>query len=426
MSKNEQNNSINDKNEAAPPLIKAKKHIKYKIVHGSFKKAKTEFKLLKRAKDPEDKNETKEEKKIENITSRPSNDSWSIFSPNFATNPNKQEKTATVNNSFATNITVNNEENLQKDMISKSLLDFAPNDDDKISKLEKEINGLKETNQNILNLIMEKEKENKVLINEIDKYKIESIDKLSNYLNFIEELGKKFKFTNDDEEEINLDIKNNLNETNELNIELNKNNQLKKILAKKNDEFNEINNAIKKLIFEDNSPLLNESNNDNTPNNSNNANNINNINNIDDQKQNTNNLSNSNKEEDNEIIKLRKDYNKLKEDYDKLLEKYKQEEKKNKGKNRIKFIYKDLPLNIKQKYEKDIQGLIVEGEEIKKKYGKEIDETNMTIGSIKVQFLNKQFEKETNLLNNKKKIKNLIKQCKSLGIKLNNDILNIK
>ena len=45
---------------------------------------------------------------------------------------------------------------------------------------------------------------------------------------------------NDDEEVINLDIKNNLNETNELNIELNKNNQLKKILAKKNDEFNEI------------------------------------------------------------------------------------------------------------------------------------------------------------------------------------------
>ena len=425
MSKNEQNNSINDKNEAAPPLIKPKKHIKYKIVHGSFKKAKTEFKLLKKAKEPEDKNEIKEDKKIENITSRPSIDSWSIFSPNFATNPNKQEKTVTGNNSSATNNTINNEENFQKDMISKSLIDFAPNDDDKISKLEKEINGLKETNQNIFNLIMEKEKENKVLINEIDKYKIESIDKLSNYLNFIEELGKKFKFTNDDEEEINLDIKNNLNETNELNIELNKNNQLKKILAKKNDEFNEINNAIKKLIFEDNSPLLNETNNDNT---TNNTNNINNINNIDEQKpnSNTNNLGNSNKEEDNEIIKVRNDYNQLKEDYNKLLEKYRQEEKKNKGKNRIKFIYKDLPLIIKQKYEKDIQGLIVEGEEIKKKYGKEIDETNMTIGSIKVQFLNKQFEKETNLLNNKKKIKNLIKQCKSLGIKLNNEILNIK
>ena len=425
MSKNEQNNSINDKNEAAPPLIKAKKHIKYKIVHGSFKKAKTEFKLLKKAKEPEDKNEIKEDKKIENITSRPSIDSWSIFSPNFATNPNKQEKTVTGNNSSATNNTINNEDNFQKDLISKSLIDFAPNDDDKISKLEKEINGLKETNQNIFNLIMEKEKENKVLINEIDKYKIESIDKLSNYLNFIEELGKKFKFTNDDEEEINLDIKNNLNETNELNIELNKNNQLKKILAKKNDEFNEINNAIKKLIFEDNSPLLNETNNDNT---TNNTNNINNINNIDEQKSNsnTNNLGNSNKEEDNEIIKVRNDYNQLKEDYHKLLEKYRQEEKKNKGKNRIKFIYKDLPLIIKQKYEKDIQGLIVEGEEIKKKYGKEIDETNMTIGSIKVQFLNKQFEKETNLLNNKKKIKNLIKQCKSLGIKLNNEILNIK
>ena len=425
MSKNEQNNSINDKNEAAPPLIKAKKHIKYKIVHGSFKKAKTEFKLLKKAKEPQDKNEIKEDKKIENITSRPSIDSWSIFSPNFATNPNKQEKTVTGNNSSATNNTINNEENFQKDLISKSLIDFAPNDDDKISKLEKEINGLKETNQNIFNLIMEKEKENKVLINEIDKYKIESIDKLSNYLNFIEELGKKFKFTNDDEEEINLDIKNNLNETNELHIELNKNNQLKKILAKKNDEFNEINNAIKKLIFEDNSPLLNETNNDNT---TNNTNNINNINNIDEQKpnSNTNNLGNSNKEEDNEIIKVRNDYNQLKEDYHKLLEKYRQEEKKNKGKNRIKFIYKDLPLIIKQKYEKDIQGLIVEGEEIKKKYGKEIDETNMTIGSIKVQFLNKQFEKETNLLKNKKKIKNLIKQCKSLGIKLNNEILNIK
>ena len=410
MSKNEQNNSINDKNEAAPPLIKAKKHIKYKIVHGSFKKAKTEFKLLKKAKEPEDKNEIKEDKKIENITSRPSIDSWSIFSPNFATNPNKQEKTVTGNNSSATNNTINNEENFQKDLISKSLIDFAPNDDDKISKLEKEINGLKETNQNIFNLIMEKEKENKVLINEIDKYKIESIDKLSNYLNFIEELGKKFKFTNDDEEEINLDIKNNLNETNELNIELNKNNQLKKILAKKNDEFNEINNAIKKLIFEDNSPLLNETNNDNT---TNNTNNINNINNIDEQNANTNtntntnNLNNSNKGDENEIIKLKNDYNKLKEDYNKLLVKYKQEEKKNKGKNRIKFVYKDLPQNIKQKYEKDIQGLIVEGEEIKKKYGKEIDEKNMIIGSLKVEFLNKQFEKETKILNNKKKIKNL-------------------
>ena len=419
MSKNEQNNSINDKNEAAPPLIKSKKHIKYKIVHGSFKKARTEFKLLKTVKEPEDKNVIKEYKNKEILTSRPSNDSWSIFSPNFATNPNTYRQEKVINNSITTNNTINNEENLQKDIISKSLFDFSPNEDDKIEKLEKEINGLKETNQNILNLIMEKEKENKVLINEIDKYKMESIDKLSNYLNFIEELGKKFKFTNDDEE-INLDIKNNSNETDELNIELNKNNQLKKILAKKNDEFNEINNAIKKLIFEDNSPLLNE------PDNNNNINNINNINNNDEQKPNSNNLNNSNKEEDNEIIKLKNDYNKLKEDYNKLLEKYKQEEKKNKGKNRIKFIYKDLPQNIKQKYEKDIQGLIVEGEQIKKKYGKEIDETNMTIGSTKVAFLNKQFEKETKLLNNKKKIKNLIKQCKSLGITLNNEILNIK
>lgn len=426
MSKNEPNNSINDKNEAAPPLIKSKKHIKYKIVHNSLKKAKTEFKLLKTVKDSGNKNDIKEEKKpeknVENITSRPSNDSWSIFSPNFTTNTNKQEKI--LNNSFATNNTITNEENLQMDMISKSLYDFSPNDDDKISKLEKEINTLKEANQNIFNLIMEKEKENKVLINDIDKYKIETIDKLSNYLNFIEELGKKFKFTNDDEEEINLDIKNNMNETNELNIELSKNNQLKKMLAKKNDEFNEINNAIKKLIFEDNSPLLKESNNNNI-NNNNNSNN-NEINNIDEQKPNANNLNNSNNGEDNEIIKLRNDYNKLKEDYNKLLGKYKQEEKKNKGKNRIKFIYKDLPQNIKQKYEKDIQGLIIEGEEIKKKYGKEIDETNMTIGSLKVEFLNKQFEKETKLLNNKKKIKNLIKQCKSLGIKLNNEILSIK
>ena len=422
MSKNEQNNSINDKNEAAPPLIKSKKHIKYKIVHGSFKKARTEFKLLKTVKEPEDKNVIKEYKNKEILTSRPSNDSWSIFSPNFATNANTYRQEKVINNSITTNNTINNEENLQKDIISKSLFDFSPNEDDKIEKLEKEINGLKETNQNILNLIMEKEKENKVLINEIDKYKMESIDKLSNYLNFIEELGKKFKFTNDDEE-INLDIKNNSNETDELNIELNKNNQLKKILAKKNDEFNEINNAIKKLIFEDHSPLLNEPDNNN---NNNNINNINNINNNDEQKPNSNNLNNSNKEEDNEIIKLKNDYNKLKEDYNKLLEKYKQEEKKNKGKNRIKFIYKDLPQNIKQKYEKDIQGLIVEGEQIKKKYGKEIDETNMTIGSTKVAFLNKQFEKETKLLNNKKKIKNLIKQCKSLGITLNNEILNIK
>ena len=50
----------------------------------------------------------------------------------------------------------------------------------------------------------------------------------------------------------------------------------------------------------------------------------------------------------------------------------------------------------------------------------------MTIGSLKVEFLNKQFEKETKLLKKKKKIKTLIKQCKSLCIKLNNEILNIK
>ena len=36
---------------------------------------------------------------------------------------------------------------------------------DKLLKLEKEVNGLKETNQNLLNLIMEKEKENRILSN---------------------------------------------------------------------------------------------------------------------------------------------------------------------------------------------------------------------------------------------------------------------
>ena len=295
------------------------------------------------------------------------------------------------------------------------MINKSHQDDDKIIKLEKEINGLKETNQNILNLIMEKEKENRSLINIIDNYRAESIEKLSNYLNYIEDLGKKFKFSNDDEDEkINIDANNNIQEgIDETNIELVKNKQLKKILNKKNEEFNDINNAIEKFIFNDESPLINKSKI---------YTNNNKINNLIEEKE----KENENKEE-NEIINFKNEYNKLNKEYNDLVKKYnKNEQKNNKSKNRIKFVYKDIPHNTKQKYESKIKELIEENQKIKNTYNKEIENLNIQIGSLKVEFLNKQFEKETYLLNLKKKIKSLIKQCKEAGIKLNNEILNIK
>ena len=396
--------SIHSKDPAPP--IRPKKHIKYKIIHGPFKKNKTlvpQNKLL-------NKNSKQKETKIfGEFTPLSSNDDWSIFSPNFI-NSSKEDKLIQKSANINANSSINREKFMSK--LSKSVLNVShsDNDNEKIIKLEKEINGLKETNQNILNLIMEKEKENRILINNIDKYKIESIENLSNYLNYIEELGKKFKFSNDDDD-INLDITNDLNEINELNIELNKNKQLKKILDKKNEEFNEINESIQKLIFKDNSPLLNYSH-LNISNNEN-KNIINNI--------------NEDKNEENENINIKNEYYKLKNDYNKLIEKYRQNEQKNKGsKNRIKFVYKDIPQNQKSEYESKIKVLIEENQKIKNNYNKEIEKLNISIGSLKVEYLNNQFENETKLLNTKKKIKQLIKQCKNMGIKLNNEIINIK
>jgi len=394
--------SIHSKDPAPP--IRPKKHIKYKIIHGPFKKNKTlvpQNKLL-------NKNSKQKETKIfGEFTPLSSNDDWSIFSPNFINN-SKEDKLIQKSVNINENSSINREKFMNK--LSKSVLNVSHSDNEKIIKLEKEINGLKETNQNILNLIMEKEKENRILINNIDKYKIESIENLSNYLNYIEELGKKFKFSNDDDD-INLDITNDLNEINELNIELNKNKQLKKILDKKNEEFNEINESIQKLIFKDNSPLLNYSH-LNISNNEN-KNIINNI--------------NEDKNEENENINIKNEYYKLKNDYNKLIEKYRQNEQKNKGsKNRIKFVYKDIPQNQKSEYESKIKVLIEENQKIKNNYNKEIEKLNISIGSLKVEYLNNQFENETKLLNTKKKIKQLIKQCKNMGIKLNNEIINIK
>ena len=413
MSNNENNNEkkepvkeYKDKNEPAPPLIKTKKHLKYKIIHNTFKKNKTEaYPFNKTQKDLHVKNERKT---LQKITPLPLNDDWSIFSPNFTETPTGNENS--IYNEYKTNNTI--ETDRYSNNFRRSLFNIPHFEDDKILKLEKEINGLKETNQNILNLIMEKEKENRELINSIDKFKIESIEKLSNYLNFIEELGKKFKFSNDEDEEIYLDIKNNNNETSELNKELSRNNQLKTILNKKDEEFNDINNAIKKLIFNDNSnntPSLEESE----------------LKLKNDEKKVNDNI-NKDKDDQNEIINIKNDYNKLKDEYNNLLKKFKQNEKKNKGKNRIKFIYKDLPQKIKQKYESEVKKLIEENEEIKKNYNKEIEELNITLGSLKVEFLNKQFENEIKILESKRKIKLLIKQCKSLGIVLSNDLIKIK
>ena len=408
MLQKEDNNIYNEsENTKAPaPPIKPKKYIKYRIIHGSFRKAKTCFEQNNSLKNN---NHKKDEKTIENFASTPSNDDWSIFSPNFIDNSNKDKEIQNKNyiKQYKKNKIINKEKYHNK--ISKSVINIPKHEEEKLISLKKEINGLKETNQNILNLIMEKEKENKILINNIDKLKIESIDKLSNYLNYIEELGKKFKFSNDDEDEIYFD---NSDEVNELKNELNKNKQLKIILNKKNEEFNDINNAIKKLIF-DNSQSFKESEvkiNEKAL-----KNNINESNSIED------------KNEENEIINIKNEYYKLKNDYNKLIEKFRKYEQKNKvNKNRIKFVYKDIPPNLKQKYEITIKELIKENQKIKNDYNKEIEELNISLGSTKVELLNKQFENETKLLDIKKKIKQMIKQCKEKGIKLNNEFINIK
>ena len=407
MFKKGENNIYNEnENTTAPaPPIKPKKYIKYRIIHGSFRKTKTNIEQNISLKNS---NQNNVKKILENYFSEPSNDDIPIFSHNFVNKSNKEIQNRKYIEQYNENKLISKEKLNNK--ISKSVISIQKPDAEKLINLEKEINGLKETNQNILNLIMEKEKENKILINNIDKLKIESIDKLTNYLNYIEELGKKFKFSNYDEEEIYVE---NCEEANEMKNEKNKNKnkQLKIILNRKNEEFNDINNAIKKLIFE-NSPYYKESKiniNDNI---------INNIKEVN---------ANDDKNEENEIINIKNEYYKLKNDYNKLIQKYRKYEQKSKGnKNRIKFVYKDIPPNVKQQYESKIKELILENQKIKNDYNKEIEELNISLGTTKVELLNKQFENETKLLNTKKKIKQMIKQCKENGIKLNNELINIK
>lgn len=412
MSKEEKNNHKEENelttNGPAPP-VKPKRHIKYRIVHGPFQKRKT---YTTENIPHKNNNKNNEIKLFDKLTPHPSNDDWSIFSPNFMNTPNKEEENKNTPNNNEYNNKINKEKYDKK--IYKSVMNnIMQSDDEKILNLEKEVNGLKETNQNILNLIMEKEKENKLLINNIDKLKTESIEKLSDYLNHIEELGKKFKFSNDDED-INFDISNNSNETNELKKEFIKNKELKKILNKKNEEFNDIYNSIQKLIFQEDSTLLKESKEFNLK--------------INDNEINKNRIiENEDKSEENEIINIKNEYQKLKNDYNKLIEKYKKNEQKNRAnKNRIKFVYKDIPQNQKEKYEFQIKELIEENQKIKKDYNIEIEKINISIASAKVELLNKQFEKETKILNLKKRIKQMIKRCKQKGIKLNNELINIK
>ena len=155
--------------------------------------------------------------------------------------------------------------------------------------------------------------------------------------------------------------------------------QLKNLLAKKNEEFNDINDAIKKLIFNENSPLLKESKLNLQINDKNNINNQNKI------------SINEDKNEENEIINIKNEYHKLKNDYGKLLDKYKKNEEKNKGsKNRIKFVYKYIPQNLKQKYELQIKDIIDENKKIKGEYNKEIEELNFDILS---EFVKRNLEK---------------------------------
>ena len=186
--KEEENNTYNENENTkapAPYIKKAKKHIKYRIIHGSFRKTKPNIELNNSIKNN---NLDKEKKLFENFSSTPSNDDWSIFSPNFINTSNKEDQNKQYIKTYNDIKTFNRQ---KYNKLSKSVINTSYKDEEKIKNLEKEINGLKETNQNILNLIMDKEKENKMLINNIDKLKIESIDKLSNYLNYIEELGKK-------------------------------------------------------------------------------------------------------------------------------------------------------------------------------------------------------------------------------------------
>ena len=121
-------------------------------------------------------------------------------------------------------------------------------------------------------------------------------------------------------------------------------------------------------------------------------------------------------------MKIKEDYGKLQKEYSALTERIKKNRRENESpKSKIKYIYKDISLGLKEKYESTIQELIEKNEEIKKDYNKQLQEINSNYGAMKVEYLNKQFENESKLMKMKKIIKSLIRQCDEMGIKLNID-----
>ena len=376
------NNLVPLSSEIPAGTSKSKKHIRFKKVAKQSASKKKEDKIKRNS-----------EKKINNLK-----DDWSIFSPDFINIINNNEK-------------YNEKPEIDKNTppppanhIYKNLSDDAPplpQEENSTSpemknkkKIIEEINELKKINKKLLNLMMEKEKLNKILINNIDNYKSASLEKFSDYLDLIENLGNKVKiFSND----YNLDIKNNNPNMNEVDAELNKNSQLKNILQEKNKEFDEVNESIKKLIFpedENENETINE-----------NEENI---------------IKNEYEEKENELMKMKEEYSKLQQEYSILAERLNKNRNES-PKGKIKFVYKDISLGLKEKYETTIHELIEKNEEIKKNYNKQLEELNSNYGAMKVEYLNKQLENETELMKMKKVIKSLIKQCDNMGITLNID-----
>ena len=377
-----------------------KKHIKFKRVYAQKSPASVKEKpQIKNLYYPKIQNNLKED--------------WSIFSPNFfkdntdstpdGDNNQKNENNPPppANHVFKTLKRTIDYSSSGPDlhMNSKTInVDYLQKNKYKRNLLIKEVNELKENNKKIFDLMIEKEKENKELNNEIDNYKANSLEQFSIYLDLAEELGQKNKILSIDFNNETKNFNNSQFKTEE-EFELNKKIQLEKLLNKKNREFEKINESIKKLIFNNDSIL----NNSEKPG-------------IDD------NMNKINDNEGNEIIKIKEEYNKLKNEYIELEKRFSKNKKDDIGtKNRIKFVYKDIPLTLKEKYETKIQRLIETNENSKKDYSKQLEEINITYSSMKVKYLNKQFENESKLMKMKKKIKNLITQCDNSGITINID-----
>ena len=189
-------------------------------------------------------------------------------------------------------------------------------------------------------------------------------------MGLIEELGQKYKiFSNDFDKEIN-NINNNKCKTEE-EFELNKKTRLTKILEEKNKEFDEINESIKKLIFHNDSIFNNSEK-------------------IGIEENNKNKINDN---EENEIIKIKDEYDKLKNEYIELENRFNKNKKDNTGtKNRIKFVYKDISLGLKEKYEAKIKDLIEKNENNKNSYNKQLEEINMNFASMKVKYLKKKLK----------------------------------